>query len=272
MLSHFLENSNKFEIITPKINLADHNLHNKNQTYKKCVYTDLQPYEGSSFAKSQDNNKKHSEERFDPYEFNTGTSLAINHENVLILASDTRHSSEMGINSRNTSKIHRFAGMFLITTGFYADGYEIVQRMKLYILDYEIRNNRKMTVSSAAHLLHNILYSRRFFPFYSYCLLCGFEKDEAKLFSYDPVGSYAETNCRVDGSGTQMIQPILDSKISNKNREDGGEVLSLQEVEDLVKIGFVSVAERDVKTGDFLEILVVSKDSVRETTLPLRFD
>ncbi|KAM0677958.1 Proteasome subunit beta type-1 [Binucleata daphniae] len=247
---------NNFELILPKLNKHDN-----------CDII-----ETITNINLENNTKKHGNNEFNPYEFNAGTSLAISHKNTIIIASDTRHSSEMGINSRDTSKIHRFNDMYLITTGFYADGYQVAQRMKYNILDYETRNNKKISVSSAAHLLHNILYSKRFFPYYSYCLLCGFENGKAMLFSYDPVGSYANTDCRVDGSGACMLQPLLDSKISNKNRADGGEELSVEDVEKLVTIGFVSVAERDVKTGDFLEMLVIDQNSVREKKMPLRFD
>ncbi|KAM0687661.1 Proteasome subunit beta type-6 [Conglomerata obtusa] len=216
--------------------------------------------------------KKHTQERFDPYENNAGTSLAINHKNTIIIASDTRHSSEMGINSRNTTKIYKLQDIFLVTTGFYADGYDISIKIKHALIDYEIRNKQKMSVISAAHLLHNILYGKRFFPYYSYCLICGFHDGKAYVYSYDPVGSYASTSCRVDGSGACMVQPLLDSRLTFNNWEGEKEDVTIDDVLDIVKVAFTSVAERDVKTGDFLELFVISENEVKEFKHTLRFD
>ncbi|KAM0676288.1 Proteasome subunit beta type-6 [Gurleya vavrai] len=216
--------------------------------------------------------KVHAQPKFDPYEWNAGTSLAINHKNTIIIASDTRHSSEMGINSRDASKIYPIQDMFLVTTGFYADGYDVVIKMKYDMLDYEISNNRKMSIHSAAHLLHNLLYSKRFFPYYSYCLLCGFENGKAFVYSYDVVGSYAETKCRVDGSGACMIQPILDSKLTFNNWEGEKEDLSVENVVKIVKTAFTAVSERDVKTGDFMELYVINENGFGTEKVRLRFD
>lgn len=40
----------------------------------------------------------------------------------------------------------------------------------------------------------------------------------------------------------------------------------------LVKDVFISAAERDVYTGDALRICIVTKDGIKEETLPLRKD
>ncbi|EJW01728.1 hypothetical protein EDEG_03753 [Edhazardia aedis USNM 41457] len=218
---------------------------------------------------------QHQGRRFDPYEFNAGTSLAINMNDYLILATDTRHSSEMGINTRNISKIYFLDDLYLIVTGFYADGYEVYINLLYQLIEYESKNNKKMGIRSAAHLLHNLLYRKRFFPYYSYCILGGFDKKSQKflLFSFDVVGSYGETVCRVDGSGTTMIQPLLDSRISKLNWENNDtKVTDCKEVCELVKIAFKSAAERDVKTGDYLDLVVVKKDGIERTLHKLRHD
>lgn len=210
--------------------------------------------------------------QFNPYEYNAGTSLAITTDSSIIIASDTRHCSEMGINSREASKIYKLDEFFLVLTGFYADGYDISIRLKYALMDYKSRNNRNIKISSLANLLHNLLYSRRFFPYYSYALLCGFEGDEPCIFSYDPVGSYSKTKCRVDGSSGAMIQPILDSVVDGKNWECERKILNCEEVEELVKMVFVSATERDVNTGDSLEMVIMKKGAFERREFPLRRD
>lgn len=214
--------------------------------------------------------KQNKDSQFNPYEFNAGTSLAVIHNNSIILATDTRHSSEYTINTRESSRIFDMGHFFLIVTGFQADGYQIYISVQYELMDYKIKNNKDMPLSSVAHLVHNIQYSRRFFPLYSYPMLCGFENGKPRLYTYDPVGNYSESTCRVDGSGTVFIQPILDSMIDGKN--NGTVVENLDEAVRLIKTAFISCAERDVRTGDFMEMVVLTEEKAERTIMSLRFD
>lgn len=205
----------------------------------------------------------------DLYDDNSGTSLVVTVENKIIIASDTRHSSEYTINSRNMTKIYKIGDFFLVTTGFFPDGFELYTKLSYEVKRYE--TYERMTLKSLAHLLHNILYSKRFFPYYSYACLCGFENGEARIYSYDPVGSYDTTKCRCNGSASTMIQPILDSWIMGKNFKNFQE-LKFEDTVELVKKAFDGAAERDVKTKDFLELYIVEENSVKHDLIRLRHD
>lgn len=197
----------------------------------------------------------------DLYENNGGTTLTITVENKLIIASDTRHSSEYTINSRKMTRVYRIGDYFLTTVGFYADGFELYSKLLFEVKHYETHD--KISIEALAHLLHNILYTRRFFPYYSYACLSGFSDKKAKIYSYDSIGSYQETKCRCDGSGSKMIQPLLDSWVMGKNF-NGFEGLNFKGALELVKKAFDGAAERDVKTKDYLEIYVVDENNVIE--------
>jgi len=197
----------------------------------------------------------------DVYENNSGTSLVVSVHNKLIIASDTRHSSEYTINSRNMTKIFKIGNFYLSTTGFFADSFEVYT-----VLCYEVRKYETL-----AHLLHNILYTRRFFPYYTYCILSGMEGGVATMYSYDPVGSYQEGKCRCNGSGSVMIQPLLDSWISGENFKDFRQ-LTFPETVELVKKAFDAASERDVKTKDQLEIYVVDEEGETHEYVDLRKD
>lgn len=205
----------------------------------------------------------------DLYEDNGGTTLSLIVDNKIIVASDTRHSSEYTINSRKMTKIYKVGNYFLTTTGFHADGFEIYNILMYKIRLYE--TYAKISLKSLAHLLHNVLYSRRFFPLYSYTCLSGFENGVAKIYSFDCIGSYQETICRCDGSGSLIVQPLLDSWISGKNFKNYTG-LSFENVLEFVKKVFDGVAERDIKTKDFLEIYVIEEQSVNRQIIPLRRD
>jgi 20S proteasome subunit beta 6 len=210
-------------------------------------------------------------ESFDPYADNSGTTLCLKQSDFIVVAADTRHSAEMTINSRKMSKIFRLKGFLLTTSGFYADGYELYIKMLYEIRMYEI--NGAITIHSAAHLLSKILYSKRFFPYYSFCCLSGFHEGRPYIYSYDPLGCMESVSCMCNGSGAPMIQPLLDSFIDKKNWANALDgPLDEEKAVELVIKAFSSAAERDIKTKDLLEIYVVREEGIRAETFQLRRD
>ncbi len=151
----------------------------------------------------------------DLYENNGGSTLVIEVQNKLIIASDTRLSASRNIYTRNSSKIYQVTPkMFLTCAGFQADGYDVYLSLLYEIKKYE----KEMKIESAAKVLHHILYQHRFFPRYSNCCLAGYDGEgKAVIFSYDVVGSYQQTRCRVEGTGKELLQPLLESWVHGKN-------------------------------------------------------
>ncbi|KAH9411043.1 proteasome [Ordospora pajunii] len=214
---------------------------------------------------------KKEDERFNPYEDNSGTTVCLKQEGFIVISADTRHSSSMSINSREMSKIYRIGDFFLTATGFYADGHEVYVKMKYEMKKYE--NDGRMSIHSAANMLSKILYSKRFFPYYAFCTLSGFEDGKPHIYEYDPLGSFGSVTCICNGSGKPMIQPLLDSFIDKKNWH-GASITGVSE-EDCVKLvakAFNAAAERDVKTKDGLEMYVLRDGSVDRRMIALRRD
>ncbi|KAF7699480.1 Proteasome subunit beta type-1 [Cucumispora dikerogammari] len=221
-------------------------------------------------------NKKSSHNGFNPYEYNSGTILAFADPNspseYVVLASDTRLNSEYNFYSRTHSKIYKINNNFsIIGAGFDGDLSELHVILKHSILQYEQMHDKEISLNALAHKLMNILYSRRFFPYYSFVCLAGKNIDknnEMEIVSFDCVGSYEKTKARVYGSGQEIVQPLLDALI-NKNTSD---VIDLETVKSIVFSAFTGAAERDVKTGDYVEILVIKKDGVQIELMDLRKD
>ncbi|OQS54363.1 PRE7 [Ecytonucleospora hepatopenaei] len=205
----------------------------------------------------------------DLYEDNGGTAIMIKVDNKLIIGADTRLNAEYNIYTRKVQKIYKVGDYYLTTVGFHADGYNIFLKLNYEISQYE--QYTKMKLSNLARFLHHVLYNNRFFPLYSYCCLGGFEDGEAKIFTFDCVGSYQESECRVDGTGTKMIQPLLDSWINGKNFNNY-KGISFEDAVGLIKKAFDSAAESDVKTGDHLEVIVLDQEKEHREVIDLRKD
>lgn len=142
-----------------------------------------------------------------------------------------------------------------------------------------------MSVKACAQRLSTILYQKRFFPYYVHAILGGLDEEgKGALYSYDPVGSYEREQCRAAGAAASLIMPFLDNQVNFKNQyiPGSGEGLTLKEkpkdplpldhVMGLVKDAFTSSAERHIEVGDGLQMMVITKEGIKELYMPLKRD
>jgi len=105
-------------------------------------------------------------------------------------------------------------------------------RLELDALEYTTSNSSGLSVSSVANLLQQVLYSRRSFPFYSFCVVAGIDYQQQQqhkqgsgststgcgaVYVYDAIGSYERVAVASSGTGRELMQPILDRLFSSSN-------------------------------------------------------
>ena len=68
------------------------------------------------------------------------------------------------------------------------------------------------TPSKVANLLSQVLYLRRGFPYYCFCVVGGLDTvtKQGQVFVYDAIGSYEQVAVACAGTGREALQPILD--------------------------------------------------------------
>ncbi|KAI8379901.1 nucleophile aminohydrolase [Choanephora cucurbitarum] len=214
--------------------------------------------------------------RFEPYDDNGGTSLAIAGKDFCIIASDTRQSTGYSINSRYAPKAYKLTETSVIAmNGFHADGLTLKKVLDQRLKWYKFNHDKDMSVTALAQMLSITLYQKRFFPYYSFCVLGGVD-DEGRgaVYAYDAIGSFEREKCRANGSASALIQPFLDNQVSKKNMENvSTNDLELDEAIRIAKDAFTSATERDIYTGDSLEIFIIRKGQPVEVQLyPLKKD
>ncbi|KAG5251467.1 proteasome beta type [Salix suchowensis] len=153
---------------------------------------------------------------------------------------------------------------------------------------YQHQHNKQMSCPAMARLLSNTLYYKRFFPYYTFNVLAGFDEEgKGCVYTYDAVGSYEKVGYSAQGSGAKLIMPVLDNQLKSPAlfyylhryallasccflRRCNS--LSESEAIDVVKDVFASATERDIYTGDKLEIVILNVDGIRREYAELRKD
>lgn len=128
-------------------------------------------------------------------------------------------------------------------------------------------------MESLAKLLSNTLYGRRFFPYYAFNLLCGINTEgKGVVYGYDAIGSYDTVTYGAQGSGSELVTPVLDNQFKGHNNRDPQRPTNVKEVENTLKDVINSAAERDIYTGDQVEIVVIERGGIRRYKEPIRCD
>merc|ERR1711871_373539 len=206
--------------------------------------------------------------RFDPYQNNGGSVCAIARDDYCVIAGDTRMVKGYGIASRGLQRIFQLTDQcVLATSGLQADGDYLVKLMRTRLKMYKHQNGADMSTEAIAHMLSTILYSRRFFPLYTFNIIGGMDSNgKGALFTYDAIGSYERSPSSALGSASAHVAPMLDCEADYKHQSDAATKgpLGVDRAAELIRDGLTSAAERDVNTGDGAIMFIITAAGIKE--------
>jgi len=214
------------------------------------------------------------EHRWSPYADNGGTCLGISGDNYCVLAADTRLSTGYRIHTRDSSKVTQLTDKCVIAScGMKSDAITLHKHLKARIVMYGHKHRRQPSVTAIAQMLSTMLYAKRFFPYYTFNVVCGVD-DEGKgaVYHYDAIGSFERCPYTTSGSGSSLVMGVLDCQLGKLNQLHKGEPLNKEEVVEMCKDVLSSVGERDIFTGDGGEIFLIDAGGVSKTKFELKQD
>ncbi len=180
------------------------------------------------------------------------------HEGV-ILASEKRVAYGYLIVSKGVKKVFKITDQIGVAcAGLVGDMQILAREVEAQASLYDMDTGRKIPVRSAAKLMANILFNRRYAPLITQTIVGGLDQEGPSLFVLDVLGSLIPDNYAVVGSGTELAIGVLE--------EGYKEGLKLKEAKELVTRAIQSAISRDVMSGDGIDFLIITKDGVTEET------
>ena len=170
------------------------------------------------------------------------TTVGIICDKAVVLGAERKATMGYLIASKHAKKILQLDDHIGMTiAGLEGDAQALDRYIKAELNLYKLQEGRKITIKAAASLISNLLYARRFYPYYVQLVVGGYD-DSPRLFSFDASGSLTEeTEYFSTGSGSPMAFGVLEDKFK-KNMP----------VEDAKKLVFHAVraaTKRDIASG-----------------------
>lgn len=214
---------------------------------------------------------------FSPYTDNGGTVVAIAGKDYAMIASETRLSTGYQVYTREQPKLFQLTpNTILGSTGCWCDALTFAKVIESRVKNYLYEHNRPISTPACAQLISNMLYYKRFFPYYISNIVAGLDDDgRGIIYSYDPVGHYQQHRYAAGGSSCTLIQPFLDNRVGLKNIQGvvpGSIDLPMEDALRIIKDTFVSAGERDIYVGDHVEIKIITANGVQSQRHDLRRD
>jgi proteasome beta subunit len=184
---------------------------------------------------------------------------AVFHEGV-ILASEKRVAYGYLIVSKGVKKVFKITDQIgAACAGLVGDMQILTREVEAQANLYDMDTGRRIPVRSAAKLMANILFNRRYAPLITQTIVGGLDEEGPSLFVLDVLGSLIPDKYAAVGSGTEIAIGVLE--------EGYKEGMKLKDAKELVTRAIKSAVSRDVLSGDGIDFLIITKEGVAEETI-----
>jgi proteasome beta subunit len=190
-------------------------------------------------------------------EMKTGTTtVGLKTSEGVVLATDMRASMGYMVSSKDVQKVEQIHPTGALTiAGSVSAAQSLIRSLKAETSLYETRRGQDMSMQALATLLANFLRSGAFFVVQP--ILGGFDEEGPHVYSMDALGGMSEEDYTVTGSGSQYALGVLEQHYE--------EDLSVEEAKTVAAKAIQSAVERDLASGNGINVAVVTEDGVEIT-------
>jgi len=135
----------------------------------------------------------------------------------------------------------------------------LIREAGAYASLFKYEAKRPMSVRAAAKLVANLLFERRLFPLITQTIIGGVDENGPSLYVLDLLGSVIPDKYAAVGTGAEIAMGVLEA-----GYRDG---MSLEEAKELAVKAMRSAISRDAMSGDGADMLIITKNGVREESI-----
>jgi proteasome beta subunit len=185
------------------------------------------------------------------------TTVGVVFHGGVILAAEKRVTYGGFIMSRGGKKVFKVTERIGVAcAGLVGDMQILAREMEAQANLYSMDVGRQISVNSAAKLMANVLFNRRYAPLITQTIVGGLDENGPSLYVLDVLGSLIPDKYAAVGSGTETAIGVIE--------EGYKENLTLKEAKELVIRGVKAAINRDAMSGDGLDFVIITKDGITE--------
>ena len=190
------------------------------------------------------------------------TTVAMKCKDGIVLCADKRVTAGYLVANKKFKKIVEVTDKIAVTTaGTVSDVQLLIRLLKAELKLRDIRTNRETLVYEAVSLLSTLVYNniRQFstIPGISHFIVGGTDNKGEHIFDVGADGSVTEVDDYVSsGSGSVMAYGVLETLY----KED----ITVAEAVELGKKAINAAVQRDIASGNGIDIFVITKDGLRK--------
>jgi len=201
-------------------------------------------------------------------EYNGSSIVAMTGEGCVAIAADTRLGVQFQTIDTTFQKIFKMGPrLYIGLAGLATDVQTVFQRLTFRANLFKLREERELTFDVLLAMIRNILYERRFGPFFVDPIIACFDDEtgQPRIANTDLIG--AECNAEdfvVAGTGSDELYGMCEALWKPG--------LKPEQLFESVSQSLVNAFDRDALSGWGAEVYIIEKDKVTKSTLKTRMD
>ena len=187
------------------------------------------------------------------------TTVALICKDAVVLAADRKATMGYLVASKDVLKILKLDDhIYMTVAGAVGDAQALERYIRAEIKLYKLHEDRKITVEGAAHLTSNILYSRKYYPYWVQLIVAGFDS-APHLYTLAPDGSIIEEKYYSTGSGSPMVFGVLENEYKDN--------MPLEDAKNLAARAVAAATRRDIASGGSgIDVVVIDRKGATKLT------
>ncbi len=187
------------------------------------------------------------------------TVVGMTFKDGVILVAERRVSYGHYIISKSGKKVFKITdNVGVACAGMVGDMQMLSREISLYVKLKEIEVKRKMSPNSIAKLTSVLMFERRLFPLLAQVILGGVN-GKPSIYVLDPLGSVIEDEYAAVGTGAEIAIGLIEAYYKPS--------MSESEVKELAIKAIKAAIQRDAASGDGVDILVITKNGIKEESV-----